>query len=72
MMRTPWTFQRKRATLQAGSGWTGRVKILGGDLNRSTQHFTLLDEVKCHATTNEAPILYGGRERRDLVSVAAR
>ncbi len=32
----------------------------GGVFNLSTQHFTLGREVKCHASTSEAPVLYTG------------
>jgi hypothetical protein len=46
------------------------MSALGGDLNRSAQHFTFGTEVECHATATEATVLYSGGECRDLGSVA--
>ena len=40
----------------------GTMSANDGDLNRSAQHFTFEREVKCDATTTEAPFLYGSGE----------
>jgi hypothetical protein len=46
------------------------MSVVGGDLNRSAQHFTFETEVECDATTREAAFLYGRRKRRDLGPMA--
>ena len=43
---------------------------MGGDLNRSAQHFTFETEMECETTTTETAFLYGGGECRDLGPLA--
>jgi len=62
--RIPTHALGEQQRLEAG-GWVRYYvpsSTLGGDLNRSAQHFTFETEVECDATTTEAAFLYGGGE----------